>query len=149
MKYLKCTFSLVALMLLSLIPLLAASDAAAEDSLTAKETRMVASVGEDGVQRVEVSGGEYYFEPNHIVVQVNKPVELLVRKVGSFFIPHNIMVKAPEAGIDFDVGMDKDFLPVRFTPTRTGKYTMSCDKSFLWFETHQHKGMEGIIEVVE
>ena len=144
MKNHKRTLSLVVFTLLCLLPALATRAGAAGESVT----RLVASVGEDGVQRVEVSGGEYYFEPNHIVVQVNKPVELSIRKVGGF-IPHNIIVKAPDAGIDFSVGMGKEFQPIRFTPTRTGKYSMYCDKRFLWFKTHQAKGMEGIIEVVE
>lgn len=148
MKNYKWTLSLVIFSVLCLLPALATSAGAAEDSSTNQEKRVVASAGEDGVQRVEVIGGEYYFEPNYIVVQVNKPVELSIRKPG-WFIPHNIIVKAPEAGIDFDVAMGNEFKPIRFTPTRTGKYVMYCDKSFLWFETHQHKGMEGIIEVVE
>nr|MBF0221425.1 quinol oxidase [Desulfobulbaceae bacterium] len=113
-----------------------------------EEKLLIASVGEDGVQHVELIGGGYYFDPNHIVVKVDKPVELLVRKA-SGFVPHNIIVKAPEAGIDFNVNLEDKFLPINFTPTKTGKYTIYCDKSLLWFEDHQGKGMEGIIEVVE
>lgn len=113
-----------------------------------KEKIAVATLGSDGVQRVEIVGGEYYFEPNHIVVTVNKPVELRVKKA-SKYVPHNIIVKAPEAGIDFKIDMKGDFLPIRFTPTKTGKYPMYCDTSFLWFENHKAKGMEGLIEVVE
>ena len=33
-----------------------------------KEKRVVATVDADGVQRVDVTGGEYYFDPNYIVV---------------------------------------------------------------------------------
>lgn len=148
MNYYKWTIPLVVLTLFCLPPLLAASDGAAEEPAGGEGKRVVAEVGEDGVQRVEVVGGEYYFAPNHIVVRVNKPVELLVRKSGGF-IPHNIIVKAPDAGIDFNVGMPDEFRPIRFTPTKTGKYEMYCDKSFLWFETHREKGMKGTIEVVE
>ena len=113
-----------------------------------KEKRAVATLGSDGVQRIEIVGGEYYFNPNHLVVSVNKPVELRVKK-SSRYVPHNIIVKAPEAGINFKIDMKGDFLPIRFTPTRIGKYPMYCDTSFLWFENHQAKGMEGMIEVVE
>ncbi|MDF1577015.1 MAG: quinol oxidase [Desulfurivibrionaceae bacterium] len=144
----KWTIPLVLLALFCLPPLLATSGEAAERPAGGEGKRVVAEVGEDGIQRVEVVGGEYYFEPNHIVVRVNKPVELLVRKSGGF-IPHNIIVKAPEAGIDFNVGMEGEFKPIRFTPSKTGEYEMSCDKSFLWFESHREKGMKGIIEVVE
>lgn len=140
--------SLMVLMLLALHPLLATRVGAAEVAEEGKGKRVAAKVGEDGVQRLEVLSGEYYFEPNHIVVQVDKPVELLVRKVDGF-VPHNIIVQAPAAGIDFKVDVDDEFQPIRFTPTKTGRYEMYCDRSFLWFASHREKGMEGIIEVVE
>ena len=44
------------------------------------EKRFVASVGSDSVQHVGMIGGEYYFDPNYIVVKVNMPVELKVKK---------------------------------------------------------------------
>ncbi|MFN2365787.1 MAG: quinol oxidase [Desulfurivibrionaceae bacterium] len=144
----KWIITLMVFTIFCLPPLFANSVRAAEESAGGEEKRVVAEVGDDGVQRVEVVGGEYYFEPNHIVVRVHKPVELLVRKSGGM-IPHNIIVKAPEAGIDFNVGMEGEFKPIRFTPTKTGEYEMYCDKSFLWFENHREKGMKGTIEVVE
>jgi plastocyanin len=127
---------------------LATRAGAADEPMKGMEKRVVAKVGDDGVQRVEVVGGSNYFEPKQIVVQVNKPVELLVRKEGGL-IPHNIIVKAPEAGINFNVGLGDKFQAIRFTATKTGKYAIYCDKRFLWFQTHQEKGMEGTIEVVE
>lgn len=119
-----------------------------EPNLAGKEKRVVATVGSDGIQRVEIVGGEYYFEPNLIVVKVNQPVELRIKKTPGY-VPHNIIVKAPEAGIDFKVDMSKEARAITFTPTKTGRYPMYCDTRFLWFKTHQAKGMEGIIEVVE
>ncbi len=113
-----------------------------------KEKRVVATVDADGVQRVEIVGGEYYFDPNYIVVKVNTPVELKVKKA-SGYVPHNIGVKAPEAGIDFKVDIKEDPKPVKFTPTKVGKYPMYCDKKLLWFKSHKDRGMEGMIEVVE
>ena len=46
------------------------------------------------------------FDPNTIVVKVNVPVEFKVKKTGGY-TPHDIVVKAPEAGIDFAVSLDK------------------------------------------
>ena len=110
--------------------------------------RVVATVGSDGVQRVAITGGEYFFDPNYIVVKANVPVELDVIKT-SGFIPHDIVVKAPEAGIDFKVELnDKKPEIIKFTPTKVGKYAFYCDKKVLWFESHREKGMEGVIEVV-
>lgn len=114
-----------------------------------KEKRVVATVDADGVQRVEVIGGDYYFDPNYIVVKVNKPVELTVKKA-SGFVPHDMVVKAPEAGIDFKADLDaKKPETIKFTPTKVGKYPMICDKKLLFFKSHKDRGMEGIIEVVE
>jgi plastocyanin len=122
-----------------------------ETAQVAGEKRFVAVVGPDGVQQVELAGGEYYFEPNHIVLKVNVPAEFKVRKAkdASWFIPHDIVVKAPEAGIDFKVDLSKELQTVKFTPTKAGKYSMSCDEKPLFFKSHKEKGMVGVIEVVE
>lgn len=114
-----------------------------------KVKRIIATVDPDGVQRVEVIGGEYYFDPNYIVVKANVPVELKVKKTTGI-TPHNISVKAPEAGIEFTTDMKSDEpAVVKFTPTKVGKYPMYCDKRFLFFKSHRDRGMEGTIEVVE
>lgn len=116
-----------------------------------KEKRFVAIVGPDGVQHADITGGEYYFEPNHIVLKVNVPAELMVKKSKdtSWFIPHDIVVKAPEAGIDFKVSLTTEPQTVKFTPTKTGKYPFYCDKKPPFGKSHKDKGMEGVIEVVE
>ncbi len=111
------------------------------------EKLFTATIGPDGIQHVEIVGGEYYFEPNHIVVKVNTPVELKVKKAG--FVPHKIIVKAPEAGIDFKVDLVSDWKTISFTPTKTGTYEMICDRKLLWFKSHKDRGMVGTIEVVE
>ena len=114
-----------------------------------KEKRFVATVGPDGVQHVEIMGGEYYFDPNYIVLKVNVPVEFSVKKAPGY-IPHDMVVNSPEAGIDFKVDLDaKKPDIVKFTPTKVGKYPMYCDKRLLFFKSHRERGMEGVIEVVE
>lgn len=112
-----------------------------------KVTTFVATV-EDGVQRVEVLGGDYYFEPNHIVVKKDVPVELTVKKAPGM-IPHDIVMNAPEAGMVFKVDFGKDGEVIRFTPTQSGTYPFYCDKRFLFFKSHKERGMHGEIEVVE
>jgi len=125
------------------------ADATGHEHAMGKEKRVVATVDADGVQRVEVIGGEYYFDPNYIVVKVNKPVELTVKKAPGY-IPHDMVVKAPEAGIDFNVDLDaKKPDTIKFTPTKVGKYEMYCDKKLLFFKSHKDRGMHGMIEVVE
>jgi plastocyanin len=107
-----------------------------------------ATIDKDGVQRVNMVGGSYYFDPSHIIVKVNVPVELSVRKE-SGLIPHNIVVRAVSAGIDFDEEMGSEAKVIRFTPTKAGKYPIYCSKKLLFFESHREKGMEGLLEVVE
>jgi plastocyanin domain-containing protein len=115
----------------------------------AEERIFRAEADKDGVQRVEIVGGSYFFKPRHIVVKVNAPVELRVRKE-SGFVPHNIALKAPEAGIEFEESLDSDTAKViRFTPTKTGTYPFQCSKKLLFFESHREKGMHGVLEVVE
>ncbi len=117
-----------------------------------KEKRVVATMDFDGVQRAEVIGTEYFFDPNYIVVKVNKPVELKVRKGAdaSWFIPHDMKVLAPEAGIDFIVDLQKNEQSVHFTPIKTGQYPFYCDKKPPFGgKSHRERGMEGVIEVVE
>ena len=112
------------------------------------EKRFVATVDADGVQRVSVLGGAYFFDPNVIVVKVNVPVELSVRKE-SGITPHSISIKAPEAGIDFMVKLSTDPTVVKFMPTKAGKYPFECTERFLFFKSHKDRGMHGVLEVVD
>ena len=114
----------------------------------AKEIRFVAIIGADGVQRAEITGGSYYFDPNVIVVKVNIPVELKVKKAGGA-TPHSIALKAPEAGIDFSVSLGKELKSIKFTPTKVGKYPFWCTKKLPFTKSHKDHGMTGILEVVE
>ncbi len=103
----------------------------------------------DGIQRIEIVGGGYYFDPNHIIVEVNVPVELKVKKDAKFLVPHSIVIKAPEAGIDFSESLKTEPKIIRFTPVKTGKFIFYCDKKLLFFKSHRDKGMEGVLEVIK
>lgn len=139
----------LAVIALFLLPLLTVT-ARAEEKPPAKGEirRAVASMDSAGVQHINVVGGSYYYDPNYIVVKVNHPVKMRVRKV-SGFIPHDIVVHAPQAGMDFKVELQDKFQTISFTPTKIGKYTMYCDHRFLWFASHREKGMVGTIDVVQ
>lgn len=112
----------------------------------AEKKEFVAKIDPDGVQRVEVLAGSYFFDPNYIVVKVNVPVEMKISKE-SGMIPHDIVLKAPEAGMDFKQELSDSPQIIRFTPTKTGKFTFYCDKKLLFFESHKDKGMVGTLEV--
>ncbi len=114
----------------------------------AQENTFKAVVDKDGVQRADILAGQYFFKPNHIVVKKNVPVELKVRKEPGI-VPHDFVIKAPEAGIDILESLSKDPKSIRFTPTRPGKYPFYCDKKLIFSKSHREKGMEGVLEVVE
>jgi len=114
----------------------------------AQEKVFRATVDSDGVQRVEITGGSYYYDPDYIIVKVNVPVELTVTKTPGI-TPHNILIKAPEAGIEINENISTEPKTVTFTPVKTGKFDLYCDKRFLFFKNHREKGMKGILEVVE
>ena len=113
-----------------------------------QEKTVTAVIDNDGVQRVEVTGGEYYFTPDHIIVKVNVPVELSIKKEAGI-VPHNIVIHEPDAGIDINEALGKELKVIKFTPKKAGKYPFYCDKKLLFFKSHRDQGMEGVIEVVE
>ena len=61
-----------------------------------KEAYM-AEIDGSGVQKVSMDAGSYYFKPDHIVVKANFPVEITIKRE-SGFIPHDIVLHAPEGG---------------------------------------------------
>lgn len=110
--------------------------------------KVVAVIGADGVQRVEMQAGGYYFDPNHITVKKGVPVELVVKRE-SGITPHDIVLKAPEAGIDFSVDLSTEPKVITFTPEKSGTYEFTCEKRFLFFKSHRDRGMHGVLVVVE
>ncbi len=113
----------------------------------AEKKEFIAKVDPDGVQRVEVLAGSYFFDPNYIIVKVDVPVEIKIT-TESGIIPHDIVLNAPEAGMDLKADLSSSAPQIlRFTPTKTGKFPFYCDKKLLFFESHREKGMEGTLEV--
>lgn len=108
----------------------------------------VAVPSEDGVQRVSITVDSYSFDPNHIIVTMNKPVELTLKSVTKI-VPHNFTLKDSDAGLNVDqnISPGKE-VKVTFTPTKAGSYQFYCDKKSI-FANHRKKGMEGILEVKE
>jgi plastocyanin len=106
------------------------------------------TIAADGVQRVRIDGGSYFFRPSRVIVRVNVPVELTV-SVDSSLVPHSFVIQAPEAGVVVDQSLSRDAKTIRFTPTAAGKYPFYCNSKLLFFKSHREKGMEGLLDVVE
>jgi len=107
----------------------------------------VAKIDPDGVQRVRIEGGGYFFKPYHIIVKMNVPVELSASRDAGI-VPHNLVIKAPEAGIAVEEDLATDIKKIAFTATAVGKYPFYCSNKLLFFASHRERGMEGVLEVV-
>ena len=107
----------------------------------------VAKADSDGVQRVRLEAGGYFFKPDHIVIKVNVPVELLASREAGV-TPHNLVIKAPDAGIAVEEELATEPKKITFTATAVGKFPFYCSKKLLFFASHRERGMEGLLEVV-
>lgn len=115
---------------------------------TAPDETVRATLAADGVQRVRIAGGSYFFKPGRVIVKANVPVELTV-SVERGVVPHSFVIQAPEAGMAVDESLSSQPRIIRFTPTAAGRYPFYCRNRLLFFESHREKGMEGVLEVVE
>ena len=108
---------------------------------------VVVPLSPDNVQRLEITVDSYSLTPDRFVVKENIPVELIFKSV-SWIVPHNFVLKSPEAGltIEEDIGPGET-TTVRFTPTRIGEFKFSCTKKLLFFRSHEDLGMVGILVV--
>jgi len=134
--------------LLVFTPLFAWSCMSTVTETGGQESLYKAVVGADGVQKVQVLAGDYFFKPNHIVVKVNVPVELKISKEPGF-VPHDFVLRAPEAGIEVLESLSSEPKTVRFIPAKTGSYQFYCDKKRIFSRSHREQGMEGTLDVVE
>lgn len=110
--------------------------------------KYVAKIGDDGVQKVEMVGGSYYYKPDHVVVKKGIPVEIKIVK-DSLIIPHNIIIEKMDGWEDIKETITRNEKVIRFTPSDTGTYDFYCDKKLLFLKSHKDKGMKGVIEVVD
>lgn len=112
-----------------------------------KEPPFTVPMDADGVQRTTVKLDSYFYSPSHLVVQVDKPVELTLVSESSF-APHNLIIDDPASGLSIrqDVGSGKT-VKLAFTPTKTGSFAFFCDKKAPFMASHREKGMEGVLEV--
>ena len=104
-------------------------------------------VAADGVQRATVTLDSYSYQPDHLIVERGKPVELTLTSVTTI-IPHNFIIKDPAGSltVEQDVSAGKTVV-VKFTPTQSGTFPIYCDKRLWPLPSHRDKGMEGKLEV--
>ena len=108
---------------------------------------VVVPVSADGVQRATITLDSYSYQPNHLVVEAGKPVELTLTSI-TMITPHNFIIKDPAGSlsVEQDVSAGKT-ITVKFTPTQAGTFPIYCDKRLWPMPSHRDKGMEGKLEV--
>ena len=104
-------------------------------------------VDQDGVQRVRVIAGSYFFKPNHIIVKADMPVEILASREAGL-APHDLVIQAPYGATLLQQDLATEPRKIAFTPRKPGKYPMYCSKKPPLMASHRERGMEGILEVV-
>ncbi|HYL90242.1 MAG TPA: cupredoxin domain-containing protein [Burkholderiales bacterium] len=105
------------------------------------------TVNAEGVQIVEIVAGSYYFDPNRVIVKVNVPVEVRVRKKAGM-VPHDLTIDAADAGVHVNEDLGTDAKSIKFTFTRTGEYAFYCGQKPFFLKSHREHGMEGKFQVV-
>ncbi|AOJ76329.1 quinol oxidase [Burkholderia ubonensis] len=103
-------------------------------------------VDADGVQRVAIVGGSYFFRPALVIVRADVPVELTVSAEPGV-VPHSFEIDAPQAGIAVRTELSTTPRTFRFTPTQAGRFAYYCTHRLLFFKSHRDRGMEGVLEV--
>ena len=115
---------------------------------SAPEKVFRATVNASGIQVVEMIAGGYYFDPNLVIVKVNVPVEMRVRKKAGM-IPHDITVDAADAGVHINEDLGSDVKSIKFTFTKTGDYAFYCSQKPPFLKSHRERGMQGRFRVVQ
>ena len=118
-----------------------------EQRRVAPEPAQVVEVDQDGVQRVTVIAGSYFFKPSHVVVKANTPVEIVASREAGI-VPHDLVIQAPDGGTLVQQDLATEPRKIAFTPRKPGKYPMYCSKKPPLMASHRERGMEGILEVV-
>ncbi len=102
---------------------------------------MIAPAAES--QTINITASSYKFEPDTITVKAGQPVTFNVKNE-AWLIPHNLIVKAPEAGIDIKIEAPAGkTASATFTPTTPGTYEMYCGKEPPAGKSHKARGMRG------
>ncbi len=104
------------------------------------------NIGPEGVQRIEIVAGSYFFKPNFIAVKAGLPVEITIRKEPSV-TPHDFVWNAPEAGIKIKQELSENPVTASFTLLRPGKYEFYCDKKLPFMKSHRENGMRETLEI--
>ena len=86
----RCKLLLMAVSLVPDMPVLAQNDA--------PDDPLQLLIDTDGKHHLHIRVSSYNFEPDHIIVKVNVPIELSISREWGI-IPHTFVLKMPESGV--------------------------------------------------
>lgn len=106
-----------------------------------------ASTDADGVQRVSIMGGSYFFKPARIIAKAGRPLELKV-SMEQGIVPHRFVLEGADGKPLADIELAEAPKTVR-VELAAGKYAFHCPNRLLMFKSHRERGMSGTLEVRE
>ncbi|WP_197538731.1 quinol oxidase [Azoarcus sp. KH32C] len=106
-----------------------------------------ATVDADGVQRVGILGGSYFFKPSKIVAKAGQPLEISVR-MEQGIVPHRFVLDGPNGKPAAEVDLSEAPRTVR-VELPPGEYQFYCSNRLLMFKSHRERGMTGVLQVRE
>jgi plastocyanin len=106
-----------------------------------------ATTDPDGVQRVGILGGSYFFKPSKIVAKAGQPLEISVR-MEQGIVPHRFVLDGPNGKPAAEVDLSEAPRTVR-VELPPGEYQYYCPNRLLMFKSHRERGMTGTLQVRE
>ena len=101
----------------------------------------------DGVQRVQLLGGSYFFRPERIAARAGQPLEITLQ-LEPGIVPHRFVLEGPDGKPLAEVAMASEPRTLRLT-LPAGDYPFFCPNRLLGFKSHRERGMAGVLEVRE
>ena len=116
-------------------------------SLVEPSSPVILIPGQDGVQRIKIVLGSYFYYPNEIIIQANEPV-IIELENESFWTPHNFVIGDPKMSMHHEINVSPgDTVNLQLLLVSPGRYTFYCNNQLMFFPSHREECMEGVLEV--
>ncbi|NMG00810.1 cupredoxin domain-containing protein [Aromatoleum toluolicum] len=114
-------------------------------NLPAQDQTVPATIDSDGVQRITIVGGSYFFRPDRILAKAGKPLHLIVR-MEEGIVPHRFVLDGPDGKpvADIELATTPKTVQIDLPP---GQYSFHCPSRLLMFKSHRERGMSGTLEI--
>ena len=102
-------------------------------SLVEPSSPVILIAGQDGVQRIKVVLGSYFYSPNEIIIQANKPV-IIELENESFWTPHNFVIGDPKMNMHHEINVSPgDTVNLQLLLVSPGRYTFTATTNSYFF----------------